>query len=94
MFSIQFFSFTWKAIKMISIDEILKLSPAERILLVEKVWDSLKPNDIDVPTSHMAETRRRLEAIRRGEVSLSDWEEVRKRIRRDPELWSERRKKF
>ena len=65
----------------ISLDEILKLSPAEKILLVEKVWDSLKPEEIIIPESHIAETRRRLEAIRRGEVPLSSWEDVRKRIR-------------
>jgi putative addiction module component (TIGR02574 family) len=51
---------------MISIDEILKLSPSERILLVEKVWDSISPNDIAIPESHIAESRRRLEAIRNG----------------------------
>ena len=65
----------------ISFEEILKLSPAEKILLVEKVWDSLKPDEITIPESHIAETRRRLEAIRKGEVSLSSWEDVRKRIR-------------
>ena len=66
---------------MISIDEILKWSAAERILLVEKVWDSLSPDDINIPESHIAESRRRIEAIRKGEVSLSSWEDVRKRIR-------------
>jgi putative addiction module component (TIGR02574 family) len=64
----------------ISLEEILKLSPAEKILLVEKVWDSLQPDEITIPESHIAETRRRLEAIRKGEVSLSSWEDVRKRI--------------
>ena len=59
----------------------MKLSPAERILLVEKVWDSLDRGDIPIPESHIAETRRRLEAIRRGESTLSSWEDVRKRIR-------------
>ncbi len=66
---------------MISIDEILKLSPSEKILLVEKVWDSISASDIAIPESHIAESRRRLEAIRKGEVTLSSWDEVRKRIR-------------
>ena len=69
---------------MISIDEILKLSPSEKILLAEKVWDSISPNDIPIPESHIAESRRRLEAIRNGEATLSSWEEVRKRIRFRP----------
>jgi putative addiction module component (TIGR02574 family) len=63
------------------LDEIMKLSPEERILLVEKIWDTLNPQDISIPQSHIAETRRRLEAIKRGEVSLSTWDEVRNRIR-------------
>jgi len=46
---------------MISIDELLKLSPSEKILLVEKVWDSINPSDIDIPDSHIAESRRRIE---------------------------------
>jgi putative addiction module component (TIGR02574 family) len=66
---------------MISIDEILKLSPSEKILLVEKVWDSITPNDIAIPESHIAESRRRLETIRKGDATLSTWEAVRKRIR-------------
>ncbi|MBS1658680.1 MAG: addiction module protein [Bacteroidetes bacterium] len=61
-------------------DEILKLSPAEKILLVEKVWDSLNPNEMDILPSHIVETRRRLEAIRKGDAKLSDWEDVRRRI--------------
>jgi putative addiction module component (TIGR02574 family) len=66
---------------MISIEEILKLSPAERILWVEKVWDRLEPGDIPIPESHISETRRRLEIIRRGESTISRWKDVRKRIR-------------
>lgn len=65
---------------MISIEEILKLSAAEKILLVEKVWDSIQPGDITIPESHISESRRRIEAIRRGEIPSASWEEVRKRI--------------
>ncbi|MBA2406674.1 MAG: addiction module protein [Chitinophagales bacterium] len=65
---------------MIFIDDILKLSAAEKILLIEKVWDSINPNEITIPEDHIAETRRRIDALRKGEVSLSSWEEVRKRI--------------
>jgi putative addiction module component (TIGR02574 family) len=65
---------------MIFIDDILKLSAAEKILLIEKVWDNINPNEITIPEDHIAETRRRIDALRKGEVSLSSWEEVRKRI--------------
>ncbi|MEP7128348.1 MAG: addiction module protein [Chitinophagales bacterium] len=66
--------------KLTSIDEILQWSPAEKILLVEKIWDSIHPNDISIPESHVTESRRRIEAIRKGEISASTWNEIRKRI--------------
>ncbi|MEO6167608.1 MAG: addiction module protein [Chitinophagales bacterium] len=66
--------------KLTSIDEILQWSAAEKILLVEKIWDSIHPNDIGIPESHITESRRRIEAIRKGEVSASTWDEVRERI--------------
>ena len=66
---------------MIPMDEILKLSPEEKILLLEKVWDSISPEDIPVPESHVNESRRRIQSIRSGTVSLSSWKEVRKRLR-------------
>lgn len=66
--------------KLTSIDEILQWSAAEKILLVEKIWDSIDPNDIAIQESHILESRRRIEAIRKGEVLGSSWDEVRKRI--------------
>ncbi|MBA2423615.1 MAG: addiction module protein [Chitinophagales bacterium] len=44
------------------------------------MWDSINPNEITIPKHHIAETIRRIEAIRKGEVSLSSWEGIRKRI--------------
>ncbi|MBX7108949.1 MAG: addiction module protein [Chitinophagales bacterium] len=66
--------------KSTSIDAIFQWSAAEKILLVEKIWDSIHPKDIGIPESQIIESRRRIEAIRKGEVSASSWDEVRKRI--------------
>lgn len=66
--------------KPTSIDAIFQWSAAEKILLVEKIWDSIHPKDIGIPESQIIESRRRIEAIRKGEVSASSWDEVRKRI--------------
>ncbi|MCY7410723.1 MAG: addiction module protein [Chitinophagales bacterium] len=62
------------------IEEILKLNTADKILLIEKVWDRISPEKKPVPETHLIETRRGIEAIKNGEVSLSSWEEVRNRI--------------
>ncbi len=50
---------------MIFIDDILKLSAAKKILLIEKVWDNINPNEITIPEDHIAETRRRIDALRK-----------------------------
>ncbi len=42
---------------MIFIDDILKLSAAEKILLIEKVWDNINPNEITIPEDHISKRR-------------------------------------
>lgn len=58
-------------------DEILRLSPAERLRLVEDIWDSLtaSPSDVAVPDSHRAELDRRLADP--NEKATLQWHEVR-----------------
>jgi putative addiction module component (TIGR02574 family) len=64
------------------LSEILLLSPAERIVLVQDIWDSLaaSPEEVPVPTEHLEELRRRSDAEARGEMTLSPWAAVKKRI--------------
>lgn len=67
------------------LEEISKLSVAERIQLVEDVWDSIAA-DADafpIPDSHREELARRREAHRQDPSRVRPWEEVRRR------LWSE-----
>jgi putative addiction module component (TIGR02574 family) len=67
----------------ISIADVLKMSPAERILFVEDVWDSLaaNPDSVLLPDSHREELDRRLEAYHQDPDAGSPWAEVRDRIR-------------
>ena len=37
---------------MVNIKEMLKLSPSERILMIEQIWDSITPGDIDMKEEH------------------------------------------
>jgi putative addiction module component (TIGR02574 family) len=63
-------------------NEILKLSPSERITMVEAIWDSLAEND-DLPgispeTKHMLDAR--LKAHDQEPEKGSEWNEVKARI--------------
>jgi putative addiction module component (TIGR02574 family) len=62
--------------------DITNLTAAERILLVQKLWDSLAPAQASQPLTpaQQQEIERRLAAADRGEVSYSSWEDVKNRI--------------
>jgi putative addiction module component (TIGR02574 family) len=61
-----------------------QLTPAERILLAEDLWDSLTLEQ-DAPSLSAAqqeELQRRLAAADRGDMAYSPWEDVKHRILR------------
>jgi putative addiction module component (TIGR02574 family) len=65
-------------------NEILKLSPSERISIVEAIWDSLADKDTQLDIS--AETKqlldKRLEEHHRHPEEGSGWNEVKARIKK------------
>ena len=67
----------------LQMDEIRKLSPAQRLLLVEDIWDSLadEPLSLPVTDAQREELDRRLEDYSRDPQAGSPWEEVRARLR-------------
>lgn len=68
--------------KQISVAEILELPVAERIRLVELIWDSIAAVPEAVPLSDelKAELDLRLAEFNADPEAGSPWEEVRKRI--------------
>jgi putative addiction module component (TIGR02574 family) len=64
------------------IPEIERLSTAEKILLVEDIWDSISSEEaaVPVPQSHMAELDRRLEKYKSGPGELLSLDDLKKRI--------------
>jgi putative addiction module component (TIGR02574 family) len=62
--------------------EIKKLSVAERILLVEEIWDSIAVDQeaLDLTDAQRRELDRRLEAYHASPGAGSSWEEVKRRI--------------
>ena len=67
----------------VSINEILKLSEPERILLVETIWDSIaeKPDEIDIPEYHKQILKEEMAAYKANPNQGSSWQEVKKRIK-------------
>lgn len=62
--------------------DVLKLSPKERLELVEAIWQSLEeiPDEFLLTEDQRAELRARYEDYRRNPNAGATWEEVEKRI--------------
>lgn len=62
--------------------EILKLSVAERILLVEAIWDSIpeEPKEYAFSAEHKQVLNDRLEEYKKNPTEGLSWEEVKKKI--------------
>ena len=67
------------------LQEILKLSKPERILMVEAIWDSIADEgdegDFELTEAQQKELDLRSKNIRTGKSRLSSWDEVESRIR-------------
>ncbi len=61
---------------MTEVDQIIKLSVAERILAVEKIWESITPEDLTTSQPQKDEMSRRLARYREGKTKFFTWEEV------------------
>ncbi len=63
---------------------ILDLSIAERIQLVEDIWDSIAevPDSLGLTEEQKTELDRRLDSYHQDPTSGSPWEEVLRRIRK------------
>jgi putative addiction module component (TIGR02574 family) len=70
-------------LKALKIDQ---LSVAERILLVEEIWDSIAAEEEELPLSEAQrqDLERRLADYRANPKAGSTWEEVKARLRGQP----------
>ena len=71
--------------RVTDIPEIARLSTAEKILLVEDLWDSIAKNEpgLAVPQSHMDELDRRLDVYESRPGDLLSLDDLRGRIERN-----------
>lgn len=68
----------------ITLAEVLELPVAERILLVEDIWDSIAavPEAVSLTDEQREELDRRLEEYYVNPAAGSPWDEVKRRIRK------------
>lgn len=66
----------------VSLADVLELSVAERIQMVEDIWDSIAtiPQPLKLTDAQREELDQRLEDYRQNPDEGSPWEEVKKRI--------------
>ena len=62
------------------IDEILKLSEQERMLAIEKIWESLDHKKLPIKNSHIKELEIRLERYRAEKTKLYSWDEIKEEL--------------
>jgi putative addiction module component (TIGR02574 family) len=60
------------------IKEIAQLSTAEKILLVERIWEDIETSNANIPFTIEQETeiKRRQQLYKSGDTSLHTWEEI------------------
>ena len=63
-----------------SIQDIQSLSDAEKILLVEQIWDSIHKQSIEITSEQKDELDKRLENHKSGKTRYSSWDEVKNRL--------------
>ena len=67
-----------------SLQDILNLSAAEKMNMVDQILDSLAPEDISITPNHQNEFDRRMEFDDKGEMSWLSLDEVKSRLYKKP----------
>jgi putative addiction module component (TIGR02574 family) len=66
---------------MIDFSDLAKLSPQQRLELIEWLWDSLEDKDIPVTAAQTAELERRIAIFDQDREYGVAWEEFRSKLR-------------
>ncbi|MCL6460698.1 putative addiction module component, TIGR02574 family [Flavobacterium micromati] len=62
------------------IKDLNKISTAEKIVLVEQLWDSVSKKDIVVSPEIKSELDFRLQKVKEGKAEYFTWQDVKKHI--------------
>ena len=61
---------------MLTQEEIIRLSPPERLALISALWDSLSDAEINPTPAQAAELKRRLESFEHDRLGAMSWEQL------------------
>jgi putative addiction module component (TIGR02574 family) len=65
---------------MVNLHEILQLSAAERILMIEKIWDSIERENLEISPAQKEELDRRLIRYKEGKTNFFTWTQIKEDI--------------
>ncbi len=60
----------------LTVDEIARLSPAERLALIGQLWDSLSDDEVPVTPAQRAELERRLATLDHDRGEAVTWDSL------------------
>ena len=65
------------------VPSVFDLSPAEKLQLIEDLWDDLAatPDEVPIHDWQIEELARRKANLQRNPASVTDWESVKRRVR-------------
>jgi putative addiction module component (TIGR02574 family) len=66
----------------LSPDEITRLSPQERLSLIEQLWESLSPSDIPFSSAQQSELERRLVTLEHDRAQAVTWDSLKAELAR------------
>jgi putative addiction module component (TIGR02574 family) len=61
-------------------DEIIRLSPDERLALIAQLWDSLNDGQVELTPLQLAELERRLATLDQDRAQSVTWETLREEL--------------
>lgn len=69
----------------VSLDEILELPPAERVAVVQEIWESMvaKPDTVPITLAQREELERRWTAFQQDPDEGEPWDDVKASLRRE-----------
>lgn len=65
-----------------NIQEIKNLSIAERISIMEEIWNSLDKRDLSVTEAQKLEVNNRIETFKAGNSKFFTWEDIKTELRK------------
>jgi len=71
------------AASVLSAEQIAKLTPEQRIALIEVLWDSLEEHELPITPAQAAELDRRMATFEQDAAEAQPWDVVRQRIERN-----------